>query len=106
MASRSQRVPDFIKNQVYTEENANELVDMMKVRIESRLAGEMGYRDWFGIAGDYHKMLVDGGFATIGIEGLAEAIDRTFKWMLEHYKDLSGSASTGSPVMVHRITII
>ena len=44
---------DFIKNQVYTEENANELVDILKVRIESRLAGEMGYRDWFGIAGDY-----------------------------------------------------
>jgi hypothetical protein len=97
---------DFIKNQVYTEENANELVDILKARIESRLAGEMGYRDWFGIAGDYAriKMMVDGGFATIGIEGLAEAIDRTFKkWMMEHYKNLSGSASTGSPVMVHRI---
>jgi hypothetical protein len=32
---------DFIKNQVYTEENANELVDILKVRIERRLAGEI-----------------------------------------------------------------
>ncbi len=97
---------DFIKNQMYSGANANELVDVLKARVESLLTMELNYRGWFGIARDWARirMLVDGGFATRDIEGLADEIDRAFmEWMLKHYKGLSGSSSTNSPVMVHRI---
>jgi hypothetical protein len=97
---------DFIKRQIYSTDNANELVEMLKIRIIDRLSGRLSYRDWFKIAWDFARarMMVDGEYATIGIENLAAAIDKAFKeWMLEHYKGLSGSASTSSPVMVHRI---
>lgn len=96
----------FLQNEIYAEENVNELIAEMIDKIKNLLYMDLPYTKWFDIAYQWARirMMVDGGFSRKDITGLAKEIDSVFQhWMIENYKYLSASVSSQSPVMAHKV---
>jgi len=95
----------FLKQEMYSPENADEYARWLIGTIEERLTTCRHYTDWFHIAEEWAKLrlLFDGGFTRQRIDTLLEKIENHFcKWLMVHYQRLSASFHSQSPVMLHK----